>query len=535
MTTEISQNFLTLLHLTLFAMKNTLQRSLSLLFVAVSGFINAQVNITNVLVDNTGSDGECTIIINRLSPNNILAAANPDRIYRSSDGGLTWIESGLNAFTSQPVYGDVTLATDSAGRYYYQSLGTPGYLLYTLRSTDFGATWNTETVIGNGGYLEDKNWLLVDNVPGSPYNGYLYCAWTRRPSNPNPGYMLFSHSDDNGQTWPVYDTIDSDPTIPSIGSGLAVGPSGELYVSWGGGSPNEIKLKKSTDAGVTWPGGPIVVDNNVQPVANYYATINHAISFSAQFTSLACDVSGGPYNGNLYCVWDDIRNGVNNADIFLARSTDGGLTWNTQRINNDTTTRNQVVPTVAVDPTSGWVYVSYLDARLNKDIDDDTLHYYLAWSNDGGQTFQTTRVSQQASTLFNIHSDYMGMDAYNGKVHLFWGGGTSNLQMWTACVTQNTLSAAELAVVSPAVTFYPAYPNPAIDFTTFDFNLPGETNVSLVITDLNGKEVAKPVDGKNYAKGTHQVKFNNTLAPGLYIATIYTSYGSSTRKFSILK
>jgi len=73
-----------------------------------------------------------------------------------------------------------------------------------------------------------------------------------------------------------------------------------------------------------------------------------------------------------------MRNGTNNADIFLALSSNGGQSWTTKRINDDNTTRNQILPSVAVDPTSGYIYVAYLDARLNKDNFDDTLHYYMA-------------------------------------------------------------------------------------------------------------------------------------------------------------
>lgn len=516
-------------------MKTTLKKIALLLLLSTSVLMHAQLSIPNVLVDNTNGDGECTIIINRKSPNNILAASNPDIIYRSSDAGLTWTESNLSAFSSQTLFGDVTLATDSSGRFFYQSLG-PNYFLYTLRSNDFGATWNTETIIGNGGYLEDKNWIIVDNVPTSPYNGNLYCAWTRRPGGGDPGYMLFSQSPDGGQTWPVYDSIDSDASIVPIGSGLAVGPLGEINVTWSGGFKNEIKFKKSSDAGITWPANSVIIDNNVQPNNNYYSNINHAINFSAQFTSLACDVSNSAHKGNIYCVWDDVRNGPDNADVFLAKSTDDGLTWTTQRINNDVSTRNQVVPTVAVDPTSGWVYVSYLDARLNTDNNDDTLHYYLAWSMDGGQTFQNIQVSQQASTSSYIHSDYMGMDAYNGKVHLFWAGGNSGggLQMWTACVSQTALSLSELET-NPSVILYPAFPNPSIDFTTFDFQLSEATDVTLFITDINGKEIARLADKKKYSKGKHQLRFDNKLSAGIYLATIITPFGSSNRKISILK
>lgn len=501
--------------------------------------VNAQ-SLPNVLVDVQGGDGECTVIINGADTSEILATRNPDITYRSSNGGQTWTQGFVSPFSTQQLIGDVALATDTAGHYYFQSLDG-FYLFRQFRSDDNGATWTSETSFGDAGYVEDKNWLVCDRVNGSPYNGRVYCAWTRRSSGPtDPGYIFVNHSADMGQTWSARDTLDSHITqpVPPIGTGLAVSPSGEIGVSWGGGVPNQIRFKKSADGGDTWTANPVIVDFNVQPSNSYFDYIDHAISFSAQFTSLACDVSGGAHNGNLYCVWDDVRNGANNADVFLARSTDGGLTWSTQRINDDLSTRNQVVPTVAVDPQTGWVYVAYLDARLNTDAHDDTLHYYLAWSTDGGQTFTNTRVSQQASSVYTIHSDYMGLDASNGKVCLLWGGGATAVQLWSSCFASSTLlplSTDETNTV-PGLLLYPAVPNPSIDFSTFDFQLSEPAAVTMTITDINGRQVAVPINGVKYENGRHQYKVMHQelgLAAGIYIATLTTSYGVQSRKFVV--
>ena len=414
------------------------QQFLFIMAFFVVGFtLNAQL-IPNVLVDNAANDGECTIVIDPQSPSHILAASNPDVIYRSADAGLTWIKSNLSLFASNTIIGDVALAADNNGFFYYQALDL-NYLFKTMRSGDYGQTWNTETVFGDTGWTEDKNWLATDNVTTSPYYGRLYCSWTRRSNGAlDPGYVFMDHSNDSGSSWSNRDTLTiENSTVPPIGTGIATGPFGEVNVTWGGGSPNQIQFNKSIDGASTWFANPVIIDSNVQPSTDYYTYIQHSIGYSAQFTSLACDVSSSPYKGNLYCVWEDLRNGTDNADIFLARSANGGQNWTTQRVNDDMTTRNQVVPTVAVDPTTGWIYVSYLDARLNTDNFDDTLHYYLAWSSDGGQTFQNVQVSQQPSLVTYIHTDYMGLSAYGGKAQLLWAGinATSGLQMWTACAT----------------------------------------------------------------------------------------------------
>lgn len=499
---------------------------------------------TNVIVDNSASDGECTVLINPANPQNVIASRNADMMFRSFDGGLTWQDTNMSIFSSQSIIGDVALAADNSGKMFFQALD--GSLLFRqFVSNNGGVTWNTETMFGDPGYTEDKNWLTCDRVTGSPYAGRVYCSWTRR-SNGQPGdygYIFLNHTPDGGVTWSARETLDvvMNQMVPPIGTGLACGPGGSINVTWGGGSPNRIYFKKSTDGGLTWAATPVIVDNNVQPAANYYASINHPISFSAQFTSLACDVSGGTHNGNLYCVWDDIRNGADNADIFLARSTDGGTTWNTQRINDDLSTRNQVVPTVAVDPQSGWVYVAYLDARTNLGGMDDSLHYYLAFSSDGGQTFTNVRVSQQLSTMTYIHSDYMGLDAINGNIGCLWVGGQTpgGNKMWYAPIQQSQLvGVADQQPASPPLLLYPATPNPAIDFTAFDFQLAETDNVTLTITDINGRKITTLLNKATYTNGRHQVRMQHSefqLAAGVYVATITTGKHTASRKFTVYK
>ena len=40
-----------------------------------------------------------------------------------------------------------------------------------------------------------------------------------------------------------------------------------------------------------------------------------------------CDLSGGSNHGTIYINWTDQRNGTDDTDVWLAKSTDGGDTW----------------------------------------------------------------------------------------------------------------------------------------------------------------------------------------------------------------
>jgi hypothetical protein len=82
---------------------------------------------------------------------------------------------------------------------------------------------------------------------------------------------------------------------------------------------------------------------------------------------------------SLYAVWYDVRSG--NADVYFAKSTDGGRTFGpNKKVNDDTTTSVQYKPGIGVDG-DGIIYVAWRDGRKgNADI-------FFARSTDDGKTF----------------------------------------------------------------------------------------------------------------------------------------------------
>ncbi|MGL4597030.1 MAG: T9SS type A sorting domain-containing protein, partial [Bacteroidia bacterium] len=73
---------------------------------------------------------------------------------------------------------------------------------------------------------------------------------------------------------------------------------------------------------------------------------------------------------------------------------------------------------------------------------------------------------------------------------------------------------------------------------TFDFEVHQQSDVTLTITDLNGRLIRTVINGETYNTGKHQVKIDNTalsLATGMYIATIVTQQGTYSRKFYVMQ
>lgn len=80
------------------------------------------------------------------------------------------------------------------------------------------------------------------------------------------------------------------------------------------------------------------------------------------------------------------------------------------------------------------------------------------------------------------------------------------------------------------------YPNPFTGQTTIEYNLPDEAKVTLVVTDMTGKQIAVLVDNQAKTKGTHTAIFNGSDYPtGMYYYTIQAGNHVETQKMSLIK
>src|SRR5262249_25836062 len=108
------------------------------------------------------------------------------------------------------------------------------------RSTDGGATFGKPVLVHKSttcSVSDDKNWLVIDTDPESPFYGRLYQFWTEFPRAGVP--QVVGWSDDHGRHWsathlvtpPNARTQDSQPVFGQFGLIIDV----YLSVSGGGG------------------------------------------------------------------------------------------------------------------------------------------------------------------------------------------------------------------------------------------------------------------------------------------------------------
>jgi hypothetical protein len=407
------------------------------------------VNFPNIRIDSSAgpfATGPCepSIAISPVDSNIVVAGAILDKVYYSSNGGITWKKKTLTS--PYGVYGDPMLLADNKGDFYYAHLSDPKgsqgsdptWLdrIVIQKSTDKGVTWSQGTYAGlHHPKDQDKHWLAVD-----PRDNSLVMTWTEfdKYDSKDPkdkSRILFARSNDGGKTWSSEanlsqlegDCLDDDNTTE--GAVPAIGPKGEIYVAWS--YANKIYFDRSLDAGKTW----LATDKVVADQPGGWTFDIPGIFRANGLPITATDLSNGPNRGTIYVNWCDQRNGTNDTDVWIAQSTDGGNSWSAPtRVNNDGAGHQQFFTWLAVDPVTGYLYVVFYDRRNHR---DDNTDVYLAYSKDGGKTFVNAKISQSpflpTKTIF--FGDYNHLSVYNGRVRPIWTRlQNGNLSVWTALV-----------------------------------------------------------------------------------------------------
>lgn len=80
------------------------------------------------------------------------------------------------------------------------------------------------------------------------------------------------------------------------------------------------------------------------------------------------------------------------------------------------------------------------------------------------------------------------------------------------------------------------FPNPLNDYTTIEFTLQESIPVSLVVSDLTGKQMNTIINDKQLIEGIHLIQFDGSNYPtGMYYYTIQAGENVITQKMSIIK
>lgn len=512
------------------------------LILVINVAVRAQ-QFQNVLIGNMDSPEEISIAISTKDTNHIVAGANLNNAYYSTNGGYTWQDVALTS--PYGVFGDPCLVTDTGGNFYFYHLAQNPHIfnwpdwadrVILQTSTDGGQTWDTGTYTGLNTYpkVQDKAWGAVD-----PNTNYTAVCWTQfdeylSPSPLDSSRLMFSLSKGPGKGWSAPlriaalagDCADVGTTVE--GCVPAFGLNEEIYATWG--LNDTIYFNSSPDTGNTWM--PREKAIATQPGGWAYSVPGLNRCNGMAVTML--DHSNSLNRGNLYVCWSDTRNGAEDADVFFIKSNDSGNTWSAPlRVNDDPPGKENFMQASCIDQATGDIYVLFFDRRNYSDWNTDV---YMAYSFNGGNSFTNVKVS---ATPFMPDSnyffgDYISISAHNGCVRAAWmrmdGGNTA---VWEGIINKSQLDTTT-GITAPLQTTRNYYTIESANPTTGRcvIHYTGGQPFDVFITDLAGRAVLQ----KHNLTETFYTRLDNLgLQSGTYLVTCRNEYAEKTFKIILMR
>lgn len=384
--------------------------------------------------------------------------------------------------------------------------------VYIFKSTDGGVSWDTgRCVYSSPDAFEDKPWITV-------VGDTVYCTFASMNLTFLTQRLLFVKSMDKGKTFssPVVLNNRGNGSIPKQG------PDGEIYVVWtwdvAPGKDFGIRLRKSIDGGQTW--GPKVLVGG-----GYYDTT--LVPWRCHpLPSMAVDKN----NGNIYVVFHSADEGYNDFDVFLARSTNHGASFEPQVQVNDCDLGNQFMPWVAVD-SEGTVHIIWYDTRAG----DDSLDVYYACSTDYGKTFSSSiRVTEETRKPYGgdiyFIGDYIGLDVEGDILGAVWAHPKNKakpLDIWfaKAMVGEIGISEKKSSFKKPRVSI--STPSRELNL---QINLSDYSSIEMNLYSPLGRRVKTLYSGKGFS-GTRSFG----LSPGIYFLEILADGRKFSKKIVLVK
>jgi hypothetical protein len=348
--------------------------------------------------------------------------------------------------------------------YFGSGNGINGTAMAVARSTDGGATYPSATFFsfeGGENHFNDKPMITTDTNVGSPFQDRVYVAWDAASGGSVSGGIRLGRSTDHGATFTVNRADDPKGPGRSIGAVPFVAPNGDLYVAWNDYAANTIAFNRSTNGGVTWGKQGVVATKKIP-----FQIGIPAESFRGALVYPACDAdrSPGPNRGRLYCSYMDLTP-TGNTDILLTFSDNHGASWSTPASVTDVhASVDRFNHWLSVDPVTGGVDVSFYDTRNDTTGFRYETDFYLARSTDGGVSFgPNTKVTAARSNehdcagVFpcaginygNQQGDYEGLVSFGGTAHPIWTDSSRQLDPATGCRTNLTMEEVFTAAVQP--------------------------------------------------------------------------------------
>ncbi|HMM42426.1 MAG TPA: Ig-like domain-containing protein [Thermomicrobiales bacterium] len=370
---------------------------------------------TDVAPGQTGFE-PTSAVVNPRNPSQV-AVARGCQVRISNDFGQTF---PIVRNTTLGCNGDPSLAFDSQGRLFVTHLDRVGgdnelsvFAGQIADTTTTGtATYTPIQVSADDGDGDDKQWLVADSNPTSPYRDNLYIVWTELPPAGGSSVM-FSRSTDSGANWSAQQVISAGGEGFVWPAHLAVAANGDLYVAYhtdtcGAATSGAIPILRDGNGGADFAAGAVNQKTNAFAGGEATVACNAIDGSGDEIPNVDFWLQGSvqPWilpdplrAGNVYVIGNDDPNDAfasgDDGDVVIARSTDFGNTFSVSRVDHGPGQTLAVMPTAHIDQ-DGNIVVTWYDnragqmntgANANFGAPNFLLELYGTTSRDGGQSF----------------------------------------------------------------------------------------------------------------------------------------------------
>ncbi len=344
--------------------------------------------------------------------------------------------------------------------------------------------------------------------------------------------------------------------LPDGMTGIAVGASGEIILTSNGGktwrksaggsftnhnlnsvfyiSPDTVltvggdAVYLSYDGGETWPGKTILEEGANRPFEAVYNEEKKSIlvySGASIFRSVDRGISFEPLPGLAFDALTHVsgeswfgKSGQRNYHSY-----DDGATWSMSEDLDG--------------PYFSLNSIQFISDTVGVAAGEHSFFYEYALfrTQDGGLTWKFSELANISRSAGPIRSIAM----YDENVGMAVGVNGSILYTASSGGMPVTVTGTDYdhsVVADEAITLDQNYPNPFSTVTTIPFVLPFQDEVSLVIFDMLGREVAKVIDDVSLQSGRHAYTIDaSQLAPGVYFYRLEAGEVTQTYQMIVVR
>ncbi len=432
------------------------------------------------------------------------------RIYRSSDGGSSWLwYQNFYSYDYDILEPALTVPeNDEDYLYVIYELST---LLQVARIdllTDEITYHNVE--VNEGGVHRPR--IVTDNID-YPGNYWLYVIYIANdPNNPILTYDIkAARSMDNGETWGAFEIFNSQSFNFNSEVDITFG-GGIVYATWDAWetlTTYGVYLSRSSTLGMNWD--PWL---NLTPTDRGCSSPRVGAINAGQAVVVAYQDS-----------W-----ALDDKDIRLAYSQDGGDTW-TKESCIDCSYDDTRSPDICVDPNLGDFHVGYWR-------ENDTM-YSHAFHSDPTSWTPGLVINDTNQSSFEFSPPTMAVEWNLNEVAIAW---TDERTATRAIYFDRVgLSTATDQALPAAFSLGRNYPNPFNPSTTIGYALPTAALVTLRIFDVSGRGIRDLVVGETQPAGSYEVVWDGRsemgapVASGVYFYELEAGAYRETQRMILLK